>query len=361
MKHLFLMVCCAAGTLAASAQSVISGTVSGADGKKIYLFDDADNNPNDSTVLQNGKFSFTIKDKKELSVYALVLEGVDQPLLFVPEGGPQQLTLSADKFPVASALKANDNTKAMQEYQQQFQPLIQRAHALNQEAAGISGDDEAAKEAFRKKAAAFSNDVVKVGKTFVKQHPKALASMWMLMNELRPRLELADFEAEFTSLDKSLQNGKYGQSVEQYIHRQKASGIGVMAEDFSQDDIDGKAVKLSSFRGKYVLVDFWASWCGPCRAENPNVVKAYNKYKDKNFTILSVSLDEDKNRWLHAIKQDGLTWTHVSDLHGWSNEVAVQYNIRSIPSNFLVDPQGRIIARNLRGPALEDKLDEILK
>lgn len=361
MKHLFLVMCCAASALVANAQNVISGTVSGADGRKIYLFDDADNNPDDSTVLQKGQFSFTIKQPSEPSVFALILEGTDQPLLFVPGPTPQQLTLSADKFPIATAVKGNDNTKALQEYQVQFQPLIQRAHALNQEASGISGDDEAAKEAFRKKAGVFSDDVIKTGKTFVQQHPKALASMWMLINELRPRLKPDEFAGLFAGLDKSLQTGKYGQSVSQYIRSQKLSGIGEMADDFSQGDVDGKAIKLSSFRGKYVLVDFWASWCGPCRAENPNVVKAFNKYKGKNFTILSISLDDDKNRWLHAIKQDGLNWTHVSDLHGWSNEVAVQYGIRSIPSNFLVDPQGRIIARNLRGSALEDKLGEILK
>lgn len=361
MKQLFLAVCCVACATVANAQYTISGTVSGADGKKLYLFDDTDNTPDDSATLKNGQFSFTIKETKEPSVHALILEGMDYPLLFVPDATPQQITISADKYPIASAVKGNDNTKALQEYQLKFQPLIARAQALNTEASGIASDDEAAKEAFRKKAAGFSEDVVNTGRTFIQQHPKALASLWMLINELRPRLQPDEFERLFTGLDKSLQTSKYGQSVNQYIKQLRLSGVGAMAEDFAQNDVDGKPVKLSSFRGKYVLVDFWASWCGPCRQENPTVVKAFNKFKNKNFTILSVSLDEDKTRWLRAINQDGLSWTHVSDLQGWNNGVAVQYGIRSIPANFLVDPQGRIVARNLRGVALEAKLNEILK
>ena len=133
------------------------------------------------------------------------------------------------------------------------------------------------------------------------------------------------------------------------------------AIDFSQPGIDGKQVSLSSFKGKYVLLDFWASWCKPCRVENPNVVKAYQEFKDKNFTVFGVSLDKDKNAWLQAIQQDGLTWTHASDLKDWSNEAAALYGVQSIPANFLIDPQGNIIARDLRGDELLNKLREVIK
>ena len=178
---------------------------------------------------------------------------------------------------------------------------------------------------------------------------------------MRSRLEPDEFQQLFSSLDKSVQASPYGESVTAYIKSLRANGVNVPADDFSQQDTKGQPVKLSSFRGKYVLVDFWASWCGPCRQENPNVVKAYNKYKGKNFTILGVSLDDNRERWLQAISHDGLAWTQVSDLRGWGNEVAVQYGIQSIPSNFLVDPAGKIIARNLRGEELEAKLEELLK
>ena len=141
----------------------------------------------------------------------------------------------------------------------------------------------------------------------------------------------------------------------------KLTAVGEIAPDFTQNDPDGKPVKLSDFRGKYVLVDFWASWCGPCRAENPNVVAAFNKYKGKNFTILGVSLDRERDPWLKAITDDKLTWTHVSDIKYWDNEVAKMYGVRSIPANFLLDKTGKIVGRNLRGDALEAALAKLVK
>lgn len=135
---------------------------------------------------------------------------------------------------------------------------------------------------------------------------------------------------------------------------------GKQAPEIILPDVNGKEVKLSSFKGKYVLVDFWASWCGPCRAENPAVVDAYKKFKDKNFTVLGVSLDEDKAKWLKAIKEDGLTWTHISDLKYWQSAVVPMYNIQGIPFNVLLDPDGKVIAEGLRGPQLEAKLAEVL-
>ncbi len=167
----------------------------------------------------------------------------------------------------------------------------------------------------------------------------------------------------YNALAVSVKSTASGQELEEAIRKQEATGIGRIAPDFTQADTLGNAVTLSSFRGKYVLLDFWASWCGPCRAENPNVVKAFNQYKDKGFTILSVSLDQPggKSKWLKAIHDDGLNWTHVSDLQFWSNAVAKLYYIQSVPSNLLLDKDGKIIAKNLRGPALDKKLGELFQ
>lgn len=142
----------------------------------------------------------------------------------------------------------------------------------------------------------------------------------------------------------------------------KKTNVGVTATDFTQNDPTGKPVKLSDFRGQYVLVDFWASWCKPCRAENPNLLKAYNKYKSKNFTILGVSIDDSdmKKAWLNAVQQDGLPWTQTSELKGANSEAALAYGVTAIPANFLISPEGKILAKNLRGAELEKKLAELL-
>jgi peroxiredoxin len=143
--------------------------------------------------------------------------------------------------------------------------------------------------------------------------------------------------------------------------RQKENDwVGKQAPELVLPDIDGKPVALSAFRGKYLLVDFWASWCGPCRQENPNVLKAYEAFKNKNFAILGVSLDKDKDAWQQAIREDKLGWTHVSDLKFWSSKAVETFKFEGIPFNVLIDPNGKIIAESLRGEDLENKLKEVL-
>jgi peroxiredoxin len=202
-----------------------------------------------------------------------------------------------------------------------------------------------------------------VYKDFIKNNPKSFVSLMALMEYNRQGADIEDVTNLYDLLSKDIQDTNEGKNIGIQLSASKTTAIGAVAPDFTQNDPDGKAVSLSDFRGKYLLVDFWASWCGPCRKENPHVVTAYSQYKDKNFEILGISLDNpgSKQNWLDAIQKDGLVWPQVSDLKGWQNAVALQYNVQSIPHNILLNPQGVIIAKNLRGENLTIKLKEIFE
>ncbi len=168
---------------------------------------------------------------------------------------------------------------------------------------------------------------------------------------------------EKAALATSMLDGKSkGNSYKETMRKLHPTTVGFMAPDFTQNDPNGNSISLSSFKGKYVLLDFWASWCGPCRRANPDILKVYDHYKTNNFTILGVSLDRPSGReaWLQAIKDDGLTWNHVSDLKYWDSEVAYMYSVTGIPQNFLIDPSGKIIAKNLSSEQLESTLAQLL-
>jgi len=196
---------------------------------------------------------------------------------------------------------------------------------------------------------------------FAKTHSNSFINPLAIYRYNQLSEDVATSNVLFNQLSPEVKASPMGAAVQRVLADAMRNADGTILPDFTQTDTAGVPVSLSSLRGKYVLVDFWASWCMPCRQENPNVLQAYNKFKDKNFTVLGVSLDKAKAAWIDAIKMDNLTWTHVSDLQGWANAVAQQNQIQSIPQNFLVDPQGKIVGKNLRGAALERRLEKILR
>ena len=324
----------------------------------------------DSSTLKNGAFVF--KGSVESPMQASLVLNPDGSgtrgksvrfLSFYLEPGTIKVT-APDSLPNAkiNGPKINtDNEKmkaALKPTDEKMKAFMAEYYALPKE----KQSDEQVRAGLDKRYNVINDEIKAVRLNFIKTNPGSLISLEAIKRVGGSIPDYSEVAPLFDSLSDEVKNSATGKEYASTLEKMKATAIGAMAPEFTQNNPDGKPVKLSDFRGKYLLIDFWASWCGPCRAENPNVVKAYAKYHPKGFEILGVSLDNDKGRenWLKAIEKDQLTWPQVSDLKYWENEVARQYGVRAIPQNFLLDKNGKIIAKNLRGKALEEKLAEIL-
>jgi thiol-disulfide isomerase/thioredoxin len=306
---------------------------------------------------QKGKFTLFGKIA-EGDVYQLSFIGYSEATeVFLT---PANLTVSGDanslgKLAITGSAAQQDFQLYIQKFNVHKEKISKLVNTINQSPAGPKRDSLI--NIFEKSKLKVLDEV----DVFVKTKPSSPVTPFIVYVTSPISNDVSALESRYAAFNGTNKESFYGREISKMIHANKIGLEGTIAPDFTQNDTANNPVALSSFKGKYVLVDFWASWCGPCRMENPAVVSAYNAYKNKNFTVLGVSLDQNRDKWLQAIHADNLSWTHVSDLKYWQNAAAQLYRINSIPANMLIDPTGKIIARNLRGEALYEMLGKLFK
>lgn len=363
-KNLILIALLVSATqvLAQKANTVVTGKLKGLPPSEWIYIDNMSGGERDSVTHKNGKFryeKYIPEGEGGFYIFRVGKSYDNANFIFLEKG---KLHIKGDTPSLRNAKYAGGN---LAEYYNLStnRPGVEGMAELQQQitVARQNGDTEELKKLSAKKDAKQAEQK-ELDKSFVLNHKDSPAVAYAIFFSLRGRDNWDELEAIISQLSPAAKNNLPIKDIEHSIRTEKLTGIGRTALDFSQTDTAGKVVSLRDFRGKYVLIDFWASWCVPCRVENPNVVAAHEQYKNKNFTVLGISFDNpgQHDRWIQAIHDDNLHWTQLSDLKGWKNEVGQLYDIRSIPSSLLIDPDGVIVAKNLKGEKLDEKLWELL-
>jgi peroxiredoxin len=343
----------------------ITGNTKGVDnGTKVYLQVQGENElvAKDTVTVENGKFEFK-GDASVPELGFLTIEG-NNGIPFILENGAIEITFDKDSLEnnkIAGTAEneifqdfSNKNAvvyKKIMSYQQDNQEKFMTAQATQ---------DTATMNGLMRELEKFKSELSTVPAEIITKNPKSFVSILLTENQLlRQEITVDEAKKRFDNFEKSLLETRAAKSIDKIVKAANSVEIGKKAPDFSAKSPEGKEISLKESLGKVTIIDFWASWCGPCRMENPHVVALYNQYHEKGLNIIGVSLDKDEAKWKEAIAKDGLTWTHISNLKFWEDPIAEKYNVKAIPATFIVDANGIIIAKDLRGAELDTKLKEL--
>jgi len=358
---------------AAQSNFILSGKIGNLNKPAMVYFDYMDNGVSheDSSVLVNGAFKFSglIKDIANARM-AVAPKGEGKGYAIYKSGDAVYFYFGKERIVISSNDSLTNAKVTGSKVYDEFVAYNKTIGGSMMQLTRAANDDFAKGTAEQQKDTAYIKGVDARFKQrirsrndkqfeFAKNNPNSFFSIVALSEAAGSKVDVEKISPVYNALDVKLRANDIGQELKQRIDAAGTTAVGNQAPVFTQNDVNGKPLSLAGLKGKVVLIDFWASWCHPCRAENPNLKEQYKLYKDRGFEILSVSLDSEKKNWLHAIEQDGLPWLHVSDLKGWNNQVGRLYGVRAVPACFLVDAGGKIIANDVRGETLNQKLAEI--